>query len=421
MHVLFVHKNFPAQFGHIARRLVDRHGFRCTFVSEKGPANVGGVEVIPYCTSGGATQQTHICSRTFENAAWHSWGVFQALKGRPDVRPDLVVGHSGFSSTVFLRELYDCPFINYFEFYYHVSGTDMDFRPDFPTTETHRLRSFLRNAMLLVDLEHAQAAYSPTHWQRDLFPERFRDKISVIFDGVDLDLWRPFPVPDRRVGNVVLPADKKIVTYVSRGFESMRGFDVFMKAAKKLYERRSDVLFVVVGEDRICYGGDAERIGGASFKSWVLSQDQYDLSRFLFLDRIPPDHLAQLFNLSDLHIYLTVPFVLSWSLMNALACGTTVLASDTAPVREMIEHERNGLLTDFFDADALADQATAVLDSPEAFRQLGAAGAAMIRDRYGLDDCLERMVALYQQTIEKHAGTRIPALPSARQPPQRPA
>ena len=152
----------------------------------------------------------------------------------------------------------------------------------------------------------------------------------------------------RRVAGRDIPADVRIVSYVSRGMESMRGFDVFMKAAKLLCDRRKDVFFVVVGEDRVYYGGDGAVTGQQSFKEWVLSRDEYDLSRFLFTGLLPMTDLAQLFSLSDLHIYLTVPFVLSWSLMNALACGTTVLASDTAPVREMIRHERERTACRFF-------------------------------------------------------------------------
>jgi glycosyltransferase involved in cell wall biosynthesis len=212
-------------------------------------------------------------------------------------------------------------------------------------------------------------------------------------------VWRPRSGLSRQVAHWTLPGDKRIVTYVARGMESIRGFDIFMKIAKRLCEMRKDVYFVVVGEDRICYGGDAELIGKASFKEWVLSKDRYDLSRFLFTGLLQVGDLAKLFSLSDLHIYLTVPFVLSWSLMNALACGTTVLASQTAPVREMIEHNKNGLLADFFDVDALADTANRVLDAPQDFKHLGQAGVEMIRERYSLDVCLPQMLKLYEDAV----------------------
>ena len=400
MHVLFVHQNFPAQFGHIAVHLDRKFGWRSTFVSEKPPGRFGGVERIQYAIMGGATESTHYHSRTFENAVWHADAVYRAMKARPDVRPDLVVGHSGFGSTLYLRDLYDCPIINYFEYFYHVKDSDMDFRPDFPCPEEDKPRARTRNAMVLLDLENCDAGYSPTAWQRDLMPLIFRDKVRVVFDGVDTDVWKPMANLPRRIGATTIPEDMKIVTYVARGMESMRGFDVFMKMAKILGGRRKDVLFVVVGQDRVCYGGDLRHTGGKTFKEWVLSNDDYDLGRFLFTGLLATTELAGLFSLSDLHVYLTVPFVLSWSLMDALACGTTVLASDTAPVREMIRHGENGLLTDFFDAEAMAEAAGRVLDHPEEYRHLGTNATAMIREKYSLDACLPRIVELYRGTVE---------------------
>jgi glycosyltransferase involved in cell wall biosynthesis len=399
MHILFVHQNFPAQFGHIADYLAKHHGFRCTFVSEKPAGRAGNIERIQYRIQGGATPQNHYCSRTFENAIWHTHAVYEALKARPDIQPDLIVGHSGFGSTLFLRELYRCPIVNYFEYFYRPTQSDMDFRPDFPTRELDCLRARARNAMLLLDLENCDLGYSPTQWQRDRLPRLFHDKVRVIFDGVDTQLWKPLPKSPRCLGGRTFPDDVRIVTYATRGMESMRGFDIFMKMAKKLCDRRKDVLFLIAGEDRVCYGGDEKVTGQKSFKEWVLAQDNYDLSRFMFLGLVPPPVLAQLFALSDLHVYLTVPFVLSWSLMDALACGATVLASNTAPVREMIEHGQNGLLADFFDVDGLAETADRVLNAPQEYKHLGAAGVGMICSRYSLEVCLPRMLDLYREVL----------------------
>ncbi len=217
--------------------------------------------------------------------------------------------------------------------------------------------------MLLLDLDNCDVGYSPTTWQRDRLPREFRDKVRVIFDGVDTDLWKPRVDAARVVKDVPVADDMKIITYVARGMESIRGFDVFMKMAKILGDRRKDVLFVVVGQDKVCYGGDERYLGGKTFKQWVLSNDDYDLSRFVFTGLLPTPDLARLFAITDVHVYLTVPFVLSWSLMNALACGATVIASDTGPVREMIVHGENGLLADFFDAEAMANLASEVLDN----------------------------------------------------------
>jgi glycosyltransferase involved in cell wall biosynthesis len=409
MHILFVHQNFPAQFGHIADYLVKQKGFRCTFASQKSPGHVGGIERIQYNVTGGATDRTHFCSRTFENATWHSHALYEALRARPDIRPDLIVAHSGFLSTVFLRELYDCPIVNYFEYFYRTRNSDMDYRPDFPSPPINALRARARNAVLLLDLEDCDVGYSPTRWQRARLPKLFHDKVRVVFDGIDTNLWRPQPGLPRKLGNRVLPEGMKVVTYVARGMESMRGFDVFMKTANLLCRQRSDVLFVVVGQDRVCYGGDREVTGKQTFKEWVLAQDRYDLSRFVFTGLVTTPVLAELFALSDLHIYLTVPFVLSWSLMDALACGTTVLASDTAPVREMVEHGKNGLLADFFDMEGLARTASEVLDAPGDYKHLGAAGVEMIREKYSLEVCLPQMLRLYEDALASWKASAPPS------------
>ena len=179
----------------------------------------------------------------------------------------------------------------------------------------------------------------------------------------------------------------------------MRGFDVFMKGAKKICDARDDVVFLCVGSDRVCYGGDLNRIKEETYREHILKQDNYDLDRFIFTGRVDPQDLVNVFSLSDLHIYLTVPFVLSWSLMNSLACGCTVLGSATAPVQEMITHGENGFLADFFDVDGLTDLALQVLDDPEKYRHFGEAGAKMIQESYSLEKMLPKMLDLYERTI----------------------
>ena len=398
MHVLFIHKNFPAQFGHLAAWLVRERGWRCTFLSEHPPRAVRGIACRQYTPIGGAREQTHFLSRTFENAVGHAHGVYAACAAETG-RPDLIVGHSGFGSTVFLSELWPgVPVISYFEYFYHPHGTDLDFRPDFAPSALELLRARARNAMVLLDLQYATAGYSPTHWQRALFPAEYQGKISTLFDGVDLTLWNRHTPWNRRAGGQTIPAEMRVVTYVSRGFESLRGFDIFMQVAKRICAARSDVVFVVVGKDQICYGCDARVVGGPSFKDYVLARDDYDLSRFIFTGTVPPRELAQILTGSDLHLYLTVPFVLSWSLLNALACGCTVLASDTAPVREMIQHEVNGLLAGFFDVDGLTREALRVLDDPEAFRvRLGQAGSEKIAAQYSSDVMAPQLAAFYEK------------------------
>jgi glycosyltransferase involved in cell wall biosynthesis len=424
MHLLFVHQNFPAQFGHVARYLIREHGFRCTFVSTKPPGEVAGIRRIQYRPDGGAAPRTHYCARGFENAVAHAMGVYNACRAHPDIQPDLVVGHSGFGSTLFLHELYRCPIINYFEYFYRAHNSDLDFRPDFRVAPLDVLRSYCRNAMLLLDLQYCAAGYCPTHWQHSTLPPAYAGKVEVIFDGVDREIWRRHDRVPRLVGNREVPADTRIVTYVSRGFESMRGFDIFMKTARRIYQERPDVVFAVVGEDRVAYGGDLKYIPETSFKEHVLKQDDYDLSKFAFLGRIPPAELARLLSISDAHLYLTVPFVLSWSLFDAMACGCPIVASATAPVQEVIQHEVNGLLADFFDVEGLAQNALRILRDPHGHRFLGEAAIQLIEERYCLTQTLPQMLELYQRVVsgapatDPQSGPPMSIPNAEREPPQ---
>jgi len=399
VHVLFVHRNFPAQFGHIAARGVADRGWTATFVSEKPPGTSAGVNNIQYQPRGAATEATHYLSRTFENGVWHAAGVYEALRPvSAAIRPDLIVGHSGWGSTLLLRQLYpDVPVINYFEYFYRPSDSDLDFRPDVPVAEIDRLRSPARNAMILLDLEYCSAGYSPTDYQRQLMPEAYQPKLRTIHDGIDTDFWAPQENPERRVGSLRLAEDEKLVTYVSRGLEMMRGFDIFMRSVRLLMEKDPKVRVVVVGSDEVAYGGDLKFTGGRSFRDHVLSRGEYDLDRIHFVGRVRPEQLVSLLSLSDLHFYLTVPFVLSWSCINAMACAAPMLCSDTAPVREVITDGENGVLCDFFDVEGFAERAEQMLAQPGRSRStLGAAARSTVLDRYSMDVTFPQMASFYE-------------------------
>jgi glycosyltransferase involved in cell wall biosynthesis len=251
--------------------------------------------------------------------------------------------------------------------------------------------------MLLLDLENCRHGYSPTHSQQRLFPAVYRPKIDVIFDGIETDIFRRVENVPRQIADRSIPASSRIVTYVSRGFESMRGFDIFMRVAERIYQQFSDVVFIVVGSRRVCYGGDEKHIKHKTFYEHAMAQSSYDMDKLIFTGLIPVSTLAQVFSLSDLHLYFTVPFVLSWSLMDALACGCTVLASDTAPVREMIEHGKNGLLCDFFDVEGFASQSVEVLRDPDAVRYLGISAVDGIHRNYAIDVTLPHLTRLFER------------------------
>jgi glycosyltransferase involved in cell wall biosynthesis len=405
MHVLFLHDAFPAQFGRLGLELKRRHGWKCSFlVQSLSSCPTPTTEMLQELD----LHQLPLTAehRSKEGIPWpqifgmyleQCQSVFNALRARPDLQPDLVVAHGGRGApTLFLKDLLDCPIINYCEYYFATSHRDISYRIDLPPAEPAPFFPRCINAPTLASLVDCDAGYSATHWQKQSFPARFHSKIEVYFDGIDTELYRPGAAL-RRIGAVSLPQGTKVVTFVARGLESIRGFDLFMQVADRICRQRADVLFVVVGGEEIHYGWDKLHTGSPSFKQWVLSQGDHDLSRFLFPGRILPEHLADILRLSDLHIYLSAPFVVSWSLFNAMATGVPVLASDVPPVREVIEGGVNGLLETLFDIDRLTATALNVLADPAGFAPLGIAARRTIEERYSIECCIPPIKGFFER------------------------
>lgn len=397
MHVLFIHQNFPAQFRYIAPRLVAEHGWKCTFVTGKATGSLPGVEKVVYTSKGGATKANHFCTQNFENTVWEAHAVYEMLKQRPDIQPDLIVAHTGFGSSLFLPFLYDAPIINFVELFYRATGGDLGYRKELPVDEETLLRIPTKNAMILSDLANCDRAWTPTHYQRDFFPPEFRSKIEVIFDGIDTAIYHRRDNPQRLInGQQFTPPGKRIVTYVARGFEKMRGFDIFMETSRLIAEEYPDVLFVVVGKDTVHYGSDLKYFKEATYREHLLASGRYDLSNYRFTGFVPEETLAEILSISDLHIYLTEPFIASWSLVDAMSCGAVILASDQRCVREYIEPGQNGLLVDFFDVEGLAKQAVEVLCDPAAYRPLSEAAMRTVREGYSVDVAMPRLKTFFE-------------------------
>ncbi len=414
LRVLFVHRAFPAQFGRLALELNRRYGWQCHFLvghlSHCPPPSAEmmaalDVRQLPDPTGGGTKPETpwpQVHGQTLGCARV----LFEAVRARPELRPDLIVGHGGLVPTLLLRELLDCPLIDYCEYYFAIQQCDLTYRVDLPSVEPAQFFPRCINAATLMNLAACDAAYTPTCWQRDSFPERFRGKIEVHPDGVDTELYSPRRPPPSLTAHGI-PDQARVVTFAARGLESMRGFDLFMKLARRIAAARPEVHFVIVGGDATHYGWDALFTGGRSFKDWVLARYEGDLSRFHFLGMVEPSVLALVLARSDLHVYLSVPFVASWSLLNALSSGCLVLAGDVAPVREIIEPGHNGLLTPLFDTDAQTDTALRALDDPAAFTRLRQAGRQRVAGRYSLDVAAPALAEFFRR-VRRGAGSAGP-------------
>jgi glycosyltransferase involved in cell wall biosynthesis len=411
MHVMFIHPNFPAQFGHIANYLAIQRGWPCTFVTSVDTTHLTlPFTHINYKIEPGPQPKVFYNPSDLKVLFEHMTAIYKGLRGTPQIRPDLVVGHMSYGTMLYLRNLYPkAAFVGYYELLPPPFWSDgLVLRKEFPPPEGVRLFNATFHTFTYLHLHAVDAAYTPTRYQLGTAPPDLQHKIRVIFDGVDCEFFkrkevrRPTTVrlghPGRET-HVSLEPQTRVVTYVSRGLESIRGFDIFMKAAKRIYQEVHDVLFLVAGEERTNYGHEMHHIASEtvkSFKQWVLAQDGYDLSRFRFLGNIPPADLVTLYSLSDLHVYLTVPYVLSWSLMQAMATGCTILGSATSPVEEVLADGVNGLLADFYDVDGLAERAVRVLRDPEQFRHLGAAARQHILEKYELKLCTNQLIELFE-------------------------
>lgn len=413
MHAMFIHPNFPAQFGHIAAHLTTTKQWKCTFVTSidttqmKVPFMHCNYKVKP-----GPQPKVFYNPGTLSELMDHMMGVYKGLRSAPQLKPDLVVGHMSYGTMLYLRNLYDCPFVGYYELLPPPFWSkELALRPEFPPTEDSRISNATYHTFTYLHLHACEAGYTPTQFQLNTAPPELRYKLRVIFDGIDCDVFqrRSFPRPyefkvqssDNTTKSFTIGPDTRVLTYVSRGLESARGFDIFMKVAKRVTEELSDVLVLIAGDERTNYGHELKHIGKQTFKQYVLSKDNYDLSKIHFLNRIPIKDLTTLYSLSDLHIYLTTPWVLSWSMMQAMANACVVLGSATLPVQEVIRPNENGLLEDFYDIDALAKRTLEVLRDPGQFRQLGEAARRTILEKYEKKMCVDQLVDYFQEVIDK--------------------
>lgn len=399
MNVLFVHQNFPGQFRHLAPALAKR-GDRVVALCMNDYPGGDGIESVRARPDRGSTAGIHPWVADLETKVIRGHASLRAareLAARGFV-PDVIVAHPGWGESLFLKQLWPAARLGlYCEFFYRSEGADVGFDPEFPVgdrlEEASRLQ--LRNANILLQFEQADAGIAPTRWQASGFPDRLRERIAVIHDGIDTDLLRPDPAVTLRVGEgAPFSRADEVITFVNRNLEPHRGYHVFMRALPDLLARRPNAHVLIVGGDGVSYG--APPPGGQSWMARYLAEvaDRIDRRRVHFLGRLPYASYRALLQLSTVHVYLTYPFVLSWSLLEAMATGCAVVASDTAPVSEMVTDGGTGRLFPFFDRSALVDAVSALLDSPAERARLGAAARDFVVANHDLrSHCLPRQLA----------------------------
>jgi glycosyltransferase involved in cell wall biosynthesis len=410
MRILFLHPNFPAQFRHLAAFLGKNCQHQVFFATNRREGQIPGVQKVIYEKSRTAKPETHHYVRPLENAVLEGQAVYrlaQKLKEQGFI-PDVVYGHSGWGPTLFIKDVFPkTRLLSYFEWFYRAFGSDADFDPGDPINADDQARIRIKNAPILLDLYGCDRGLSPTYWQRQQFPPEYHQKITVLHDGIDTNYFHPQPGAKLILPrlNLDLSEVDEIVTYVARGMEPYRGFPQLIETISILQKRRPQCHFVIVGQNRVAYGKSLPN--GLSYKEMMLAKFPLDSSRVHFTDLIPYSEYLQVLQASSVHIYLTRPFVLSWSMLEALATGCLVVASNTAPVTEVIEDGVNGLLVDFFSPAAIADRVEAVLNRRDSMARIRQKARETILERYDLAKLLPQHIDWIMQNSEQKLDIRF--------------
>ncbi len=402
MKILFVHQNFPGQFLHLAPALAAR-GHDCRALTDSTNQRASSIPVWRY--RHGAEKVDPAATRLGRNYTTMSdRGVTVAraalqLREKEGYIPDVIFGHSGWGETLFLKDVWpEAKLLVYAEFYYRGRGADVGFDPEFnPPSFDQVMIAQGRTAHLGQALLHADRGLSPTEWQASTYPPALRQMIDVVFDGVNTDVMAPNPDATLTLpSGQVLHAGDEVLTFVNRNLEPYRGYHIFMRALPEVLAARPQAQVVIVGGDEVSYGAPPKQ---GCWKDIFLDEvkDRLDLSRVHFLGKVPYAQFASALQVSRVHAYLTYPFVLSWSMMEAMAAGCLVVGAKVPPVEEVLRDGHNGKLVDFFDVEGWSRVLAECLADPAADDRLRARARQTAQERYDLTRvCLPKMVALVE-------------------------
>ena len=405
MNILFVHQNFPGQYKHLAPALSAR-GHRVVALGI-GDRKIQGVEYFHYRPKRGTSKSTHPWVTDFEAKvirAEASANACTELKRR-GFSPDVICVHPGWGEALLLREVWpDASQLHFVEFFYGSIGRDVGFDPEFPSPEfSGNCRLRIKNTNNLLNLFDMDRGISPTHWQRSTVPAQFREKIEVIHDGVDTDRLRPdasavLQATNDRGETIRFTKADRVITFINRNLEPSRGYHQFMRAIPLIQKLDSEVQIVIIGGEGVSYGAAPES-GSWKTKYFDEVKDSVDLTRIHFLGKVPYDQFVSAMQISSAHIYLTYPFVLSWSMLEAMSLGAPVVGSRTPPVEEVIEDGVNGRLVDFFNSEEIARVALEVASEPSV--ELSKRARQTVIDRYDLNsNCLPRQIELIENLVK---------------------
>lgn len=396
-----MHQNFPGQYKHLAPAL-SRKGHRVVAIGI-GDRKIEGVEYFYYRPKRGTSDKTHPWVTDFEAKVIRGEACALAcnqVKARGFI-PDVICAHPGWGEALLLREVWpQAKQLHFVEFFYGAIGRDVGFDPEFPSPEfSGNCRLRIKNTNNLLNLFDMDRGISPTLWQRSTVPEQFQKQIDVIHDGVDTERLRPdssavLHARNDRDEEIQLTADNRVITFINRNLEPSRGYHQFMRALPMIQTMDPDIQIVIIGGDGVSYGAAPE---SGSWKQKYLEEveDQINLERIHFLGKVSYSQFVSAMQISSAHIYLTYPFVLSWSMLEAMSLGAAIVGSKTPPVEEIISDRVNGRLVDFFDPQEIAQVAVEVANS--ANTEIRAKARQTIVDHYDLNSiCLPRQIELIE-------------------------
>ena len=415
MKLLFVHQNMPGQYREFIQWLADQKQHEIVFLTQRNnPPEFEGVRAVVYKTHHNAPKDTYGLSKTWETAAGAGFGAALALQQivKDGFQPDIIIGHVGWGEMTFFREILpDTPMIGFFEYFYSVRGGPVGFDPNSPVSDHAPFIMHGHNVVPHMNIEAVDLGHSPTFWQRNRFPKSFHDKIYVCHDGIRTDKLKPNPNAKVTLGRLDRPltADDEIVTYMARNLEATRGYQQFMRAVPHLQKARPNARILVIGGNEASYGKKSEHPGGLRGEMEAEVGHLINWDRLHFLGQVPFESYQNIIQISSCHLYLSMPFVLSWSLLESMAMQATIVASDVDPVREAVTHGETGLLVDFFDPEGIAAQVADVLARPKDYAHLGPAAREHVVKTYDFNTvCLPEHIRRINSLVPDDLHIPVP-------------
>jgi glycosyltransferase involved in cell wall biosynthesis len=419
MKVLCVHQNFPGQYLHLVRHLGTQSQHQVVFITQRQEVQLPGVRKVVYKPRRTITPQVHHYLRESEAAVLNAQEVARVAL---DLRkagfiPDVMLGHNGWGEIWYLKDIFpEAPLIGYFEFFYRMQGADVGFDPADPITPDTAPRLRTKNLGNLLALDTADLGQCPTEWQKSVYPRRYHPILNVIHEGIDTTVSKPDPnarliIADKKAE---FKAGDETVTYVARNLEPYRGFPSFMRALPKILAARPAARALIVGGDEVSYGARLPK--GETFRQRMLTElgDSIDLTRVFFLGKVPYAGFVKVLQVSRVHVYLTYPFVLSWSMLEAMAAGCLIVGSRTQPVQEVIQHAANGLLVDFSSPDQIADRVIDALEDARSFASIRQNARQTVLDRYDLKSiCLPAHLRVLNTLVPREGRAELGHLRAA--------